>query len=82
MFHLTGRIIFYVQLDVSILEGMLSFKMFRLCLCSKLDWDSYIFCIAFSVLDPRFVIIRSSMLCCCNVWTGAPSYWDKLQEQV
>ena len=52
MFHLTGRIIFYVQLNVSILEGMLSFKMFRLCLCSKLDWDSYIFCIAFSVLDP------------------------------
>ena len=52
VFHLIGQMIFYVQLDVSILEGMLSFKMLRLCLCSKLDWDSYIFCIAFSVLDP------------------------------
>ena len=58
MFHLTGLIIIDVQMHVSFLEERVSFKMLRLSFCSKLWWDSYIFCIG-NVTKRVGALIRS-----------------------
>ena len=83
-------------MDRSVVEEKSSFKMLGLIFSSKLDWGSYIICIAkkieaficsmkFLSLEVALYLykstIRPCLEYCCHVWAGAPScYLDLLDK--
>ena len=85
-----------VKMDGSILEEKTSFKMLGLTFSSKLDWGSYIVCIAknaskirsMKFLSPEVALylykstIRPCMEYCCHAWAGAPSCYLELLDKL
>ena len=82
-----------VKMDGSVHEEKSSFKMLVLTFSSKLDWGSYIICIAktastkirsMKFLSPVVALylykstICSCMEYCCHVWAGTPSCYLQL----